>query len=290
MMSLILTILFTSLILVQFKLYPKYGINTFQSIVFNYVTAFTCGFLFFGDGWIPGAASHGNWPVLAIVCGILFISVFLLMGLSSQRNGVAMTSVAVKMSMALTLLFMIKFYDEPLSVLKIVGILFAFFGVFLMAYEKKESSNAKSHTWMLAIIFVGSAFLDVILNYFQKTELSNISNPLFCAIGFGISGIIGILVLVIKIAAGKEKFEVKNVFSGVLLGIPNFFSIYFLLDAYKTCNWSDSTVLSIMNVSIVIISALIGFLAFKENATKQKIGGLIASVLAIVMLYVATLK
>ena len=108
MISLLLTIILTSLILVQFKLYPKYEINTFQSIVFNYVAAFTCGFAFFGKDWNSNSLDHGSWPYLAIISGVLFISLFLVMGLSSQKNGVAMTSVAVKMSMALTLLFMIK--------------------------------------------------------------------------------------------------------------------------------------------------------------------------------------
>jgi drug/metabolite transporter (DMT)-like permease len=290
MISLLLTIIFTSFILVQFKLYPKFGINTFQSIVFNYVAAFTCGFLFFGNDWVPGSLSHGNWPMLAVICGILFISLFLMMGLSSQKNGVAMTSVAVKMSMALTMIFMIKFYNESLSLLKISGILFAFLGVFLMAYEKKVNSSEKSYTWMLGVLFVGSAILDVVLNYFQKTELENISNPLFCAIGFGIAGVIGLIVLAIKVMNGSEKIEVKNVLAGVFLGVPNFFSIYFLLDSYKSCPWNDSTVLSIMNVSTVLISALIGFVAFKENASRQKIVGLIASVLAIGILYFATLN
>lgn len=290
MISLLLTIFLTSLILVQFKLYPKYGVNTFQSIVFNYVTAFSCGFLIFRKDWKPDSLVHGDWIYLALIAGILFISLFLVMGLSSQKNGVAMTSVAVKMSMALTLLFMIKFYNESLSLLKIVGILFAFLGVFLMAYQKKEATSEKSYSWMLVLLFVGSAFLDIILNYFQENELSNISNPLFCAIGFGVAGVIGLVVLGLRLLRGNEKLELKSILAGVLLGVPNFFSIYFLLDSYNSLEWNDSTVLSIMNVSIVLVSALVGFVAFRENASQQKIIGLIASVLAIGLLYFATIS
>ena len=290
MISLLLTITLTSLILVQFKLYPKFGINTFQSIVFNYVTAFLCGFLIFGKEWNSNSLYQGSWLYLAVIAGILFIALFLVMGLSSQKNGVAMTSVAVKMSMALTLLFMIKFYNESLSVMKITGIIFAFLGVFLMAYQKKESSSEKSYTWMLILLFVGSAFLDIVLNYFQENEIKNISNPLFCAIGFGIAGLIGIIILGLRLIKGLEKIEIKSVLAGVFLGIPNFFSIYFLLDAYNSPEWNDSTVLSIMNVSIVLVSALIGFVAFKENASRQKIIGLLASVLAIGLLYFAAIK
>ncbi len=290
MISLLLTIILINFIFVQFKLYPKYGINTFQSIVFNYIAAFTCGFLIFGKDWNSSFLDHGDWPYLAVVSGILFISLFLVMGLSSQKNGVAMTSVAVKMSMALTLTFMIKFYNESLSMLKIGGILFAFLGVFLMAFQKKEDSSGKSYTWMLLFLFVGNAFLDIILNYFQKYEVKNIPNSLFCAIGFGLAGLIGLVVFVVRIIRGNEKFELKNIVAGVVLGVPNFFSIYFLLESYKTSGWNDSTVLSIMNVSIVLVSALIGFVAFRENASRQKMIGLISSVLAIGLLYFATLS
>ena len=290
MISLFLAIILSTLILVQFKLYPKFGINTFQSIVFNYITAFLCGFLIFGKEWNSNYLYQGSWLYLAVIAGVLFIALFLVMGLSSQKNGVAMTSVAVKMSMALTLLFMIKFYNESLSAMKIAGIIFAFLGVFLMAYQKKESSSEKSYTWMLILLFVGSAFLDIVLNYFQENEIKNISNPLFCAIGFGIAGLIGIIVLGLNLIRGIEKIEIKNILAGIFLGVPNFFSIYFLIDAYNSLEWNDSTVLSIMNVSIVLVSALIGFVAFKENASRQKIIGLLASVLAIGLLYFAAIK
>ena len=143
MISLLLTITLTSLILVQFKLYPKFGINTFQSIVFNYVTAFLCGFLIFGTEWNSNSFYQGSWLYLAVIAGILFIALFLVMGLSSQKNGVAMTSVAVKMSMALTLLFMIKFYNESLSVMKIAGIINQLICPKLMVGFTKEHFTSK---------------------------------------------------------------------------------------------------------------------------------------------------
>ena len=109
------------------------------------------------------------------------------------------------------------------------------------------------------------------------------------SIGVVVAGLIGLVVLVLRLIRGIEKIELKNVIAGIILGVPNFFSIYFLLESYKSSGWNDSTVLSIMNVSIVLVSAIIGFVAFKENASLQKIVGLISSVLAIVLLYFATL-
>jgi drug/metabolite transporter (DMT)-like permease len=288
MILLILAILSSSFIFVLFKLFPKFSINTFQAIVFNYITACICGFALFGNFWKSSSIETSNWPAFAVACGVLFISLFFVMGISSQKNGVAMTSVAVKMSMALSMLFMILFYGESVSLIKIGGIIAAFLGVFLMAYQKTEKTGEKSYTWMLILLFTGSAVLDLILNYVQKYELKSLPNSLFSAVGFGVAGFFGLLIIGVQFIRGVEKLHLKSGFAGVFLGIPNYFSIYLLLEAYTSTGWNDSTVLAIMNVSIVMVSALIGFIVFKENLNKQKVIGLITAVVAIVLLYFAT--
>ena len=86
------------------------------------------------------------------------------MGFSAQKNGLAITSVAVKMSMAVSLIAMIIAYKEPLSLLKISGIACAFLGVLLVSIQKKEKSDSKSSVWMLVVLFFGSGLLDFLLN------------------------------------------------------------------------------------------------------------------------------
>jgi drug/metabolite transporter (DMT)-like permease len=290
MIPLIVSILCSSIIFVIFKLFPKYGINTFQAIVFNYFTAFTCGILLFGKDWSPKALETGNWPYFVVLSAVLFISLFIVMGISSQKNGVALTSIAGKMSMGLSMLFMIGLYSEPLSFMKITGILLAFLGVFLVSFSKSSDGKSSNSIWLLIVLFVGSAILDVVLNYVQKYEFEHIPASLFSAFGFGLAGAIGFIILLFQIARKSSKFEWKNVLAGILLGIPNYFSIYLLIRSYTTTGWTDSTVLAIMNVSTVLISAVIGFIAFRENVTIQKIIGLLAAVSAIILLYFANLN
>lgn len=290
MIPLIISILCSSLIFVIFKLFPKYGINTFHAIVFNYFTAFTCGILLFGKDWNPKALEAGNWPYFVILSAVLFISLFIVMGISSQKNGVALTSIAGKMSMGLSMLFMIGLYSEALSFLKVTGILLAFLGVFLVSFSKSTDGKSSNSIWLLILLFVGSAILDVVLNYVQKFEFQHIPASLFSAFGFGLAGTIGFTILIIQLIRKSAKFELKNILAGVILGIPNYFSIYLLILSYKSTGWTDSTVLAIMNVSTVLFSAVIGFIAFRENVTFQKIIGLLAAVSAIILLYFANLN
>lgn len=286
MIALIGCILFSSFIFVLFKLFPKFGIDTFQAIVFNYVTACLCGFTLYGDTWTEKAWIDPTWLIAAFVCGILFISLFLLMGKSSQKNGVARTSVAVKMSMAVSAVCIGLSVSEEFNVLKILGISAAVIGVVLVSLESSNTSKNTS-IWILFVLFFGSGLLDYVLNFVQNHLLSQLSAALFSAIGFGIAGVIGLIWMTIAISKKKTTLSLKNVLAGICLGIPNFFSIYFLILAYSTTGWSDSTVLAIVNVSIVVIAAILGFLVFKESVTKQKILGLISALSAIALLSAA---
>ena len=79
-----LSILSSSIIFVVFKLFKRYRIDTFQAIVFNYFTACAIGLLLFRNEWNPSSLEHIEWLAPMLICSVLFISLFLIMGLSSQ--------------------------------------------------------------------------------------------------------------------------------------------------------------------------------------------------------------
>jgi len=286
MIALALSIFCSTIIFVLFKLFKKFGIDTFQAIVFNYFTAFIIGVSLYHNEWNPNALQEQTWMFFSAGTSILFIGLFLLMAFSSQSNGVASTSIAVKMSIAISLIIMIISYGEEVSALKTAAILLAILGVFLVSYSGKNRTKMASG-WMLLVLFIGSGTLDFTLNLVQKQILQSLTASLFSAISLGLAGIIGSAVLIVRIIQNKTQLRAKNLIAGIILGVPNFFSIYLLLLSYKTTGWTDSTVLAITNVSVVLFSAVIGFLIFSEEANKRKIIGLIAAISAIVSLYFA---
>lgn len=284
MIPLLLSILSSSAIFAIFKLFERFKIDTFQAIVFNYFTAFFIGIILYGHQWNEKGFDEISWFFYAVICALLFIGLFLIMGRSSQINGVASTSVAVKMSTAISIILMIVGYSEKFTALKASGILLALVSVFLVSNTKGKKAPA---SWMLLVLFFGSGTLDFVLNYVQNFELKTISTALFSAFALGLAGVLGALILSVRIIQGSTKVELKNIAAGIVLGIPNYFSIYLLIHSYRTTGWQDSTVLAVTNVSVVLLSSLIGFLAFEENATSRKIIGLISAILAIVILSLA---
>jgi len=285
MIALTFSVISSSLIFVLFKLFDRFKIDTFQAIVFNYVTAFIIGVSLYGNEWNPEALNESGWMIYAVISALLFIGLFFIMARSSQINGVASTSVAVKMSMAISVVLMIIGYSEDFTFLKAIGVLFAILGVFLVSYSK---GNKASAAWMLILLFFGSGALDFTLNYVQNYELESMTTALFSAIGLGLAGVLGSIILIFRLIKGSSKFSYKNVIAGFVLGIPNYFSIYLLILSYSATGWQDSTVLAITNVSVVLMSSMIGFVIFKENASTRKIIGLISAILAIGILYYST--
>lgn len=288
MIALAGTIISSTLIFVIFRLFEKYKVDTFQAIVFNYFTAFICGFLLYSNEFSSKIWIQLDWIPYTFLVSLLFISLFFFMGQSSQKNGVAITSVAVKMSLAVSMVGMILIYNEALTLLKITGILLALAGVLLVSISKNTSSNSNSSWKMLLVLFIGSGILDLTLNYTQQHVLNELTPALFSSFGFGIAGIIGSFVIIYQMVFKSVQIKLKNIIAGIILGIPNYFSIFLLLKTYEFIDLTNSSILAIVNVSVVVFSAIFGFVIFRELFTTQKAIGLIASILAILSLYFAS--
>jgi len=289
MIYLLLSIASSTLILVIFRIFERYNINVFQGIVYNYITACAVGFLLFGDEWKTGDLSTGSWIPYVFIVGALFISLFLMIGKSSQENGIGITSVTVKMSLAIPVLAAIFLYNETVYLAKIIGIIAALIGVFLITYQKKVTKKEgdkgdKRKIWFLIILFVGSGLLDTVVNYVEKVAAGELSLALFSAIGFGVAAILGLIFMIFKVLTKDIQLQKRAILGGLLLGVPNFFSIYFLLMAIRFSDLSDSVTYAVNNTGVVIASFIVGILVFKESATPLKIVGGVVSIAAILLL------
>ncbi len=285
MVELLGTILSSSLLFVLFRLFPKYKIDTFQAIVSNYFVAFICGVLVVGKLPVISDLYDAKLLYWTILIGIMCISLFVIMGYSSQQNGVDKTSVAVKMSLALTVIVMAFVYKEIPSFWKIIGFIIAIAAILLISIEKKIDSKTTSVNYYYLIwLFVGSSFLDFLLSYVREVNTTNYSEAFITAFGFLFAGLIGVFLLIIGILRKKITFSSKSWLAGIVLGIPNYFSIYFLIRSYSTCPWDKGIVLCVMNIGVVTLTALFGIILFKESTKIKKIIGLLCALLAIVCL------
>ena len=273
MIHLILSILISSSLFVIFKLFGVYKVNSLHAIVFNYFVAFTLGF---GLSPVPVSLElipHEPWFFGALSLGLLFVSIFLVMALTAQKNGVSVASVAAKMSIIIPVIFGVVLYKESLGWLKIVGVLIALVAVYLSSVKEESGTGAKASLLLPILLFFGSGIIDTSLKYVEKNFVTAESIPLFSGSLFGFAAFFGVMIILIKNLRKRETFEVKSLIAGVVLGVPNYFSIFFLIKALQIKHIESSTLFTINNVGIVVMSTLFGFLLFKEQfSLKNKIG------------------
>jgi uncharacterized membrane protein len=124
----------------------------------------------------------------------------------------------------------------------------------------------------------------------QNDFVPQIETPVFSASIFLFAAITGLFIFVFRYFKTKQWFNVKDVIGGVCLGIPNYFSIYFLIEALRNPDLDSSIVFVINNVSIVVLSTVVGILLFKEHLFKKNKVGIALAVFSIILVALANYK
>lgn len=291
MIFLALSIIASTLIFVIFRLFASYNINTLQAIVVNYFVACSCGVIGYQNSIELSAIPQYNWFYYTLALGALFIIVFNLMAITTQHSGLSVVSVATKMALVIPIAFGLWYYQEPLGPFKAAGIVLALIAVYLVALKKDSGIILQKRNLVFPmLVFLGSGLIDTSLNFLQNDFITDKTLiPLFSSTIFMTAGVIGIMVLVAQKIKGVLVLEFKNIIAGIVLGIPNYFSIYFLVKALRSDLFDSSGIFTINNVGIVIVSTLLGIVFFKEQLSIKNWIGITLAVISIALVSLATL-
>lgn len=291
MIVILLSILCSTLIILSFKVFEKYKIDLFQAIVANY---FSCVAL----GWIPmtnqmEVGPHifsEAWFPYSIIMGVLFISIFFLIGLTTQKVGVAPATVAMRLTIIFPIIFAFTFYQETINFPKLVGIVLALIAIVLISMPKKNTPTQKGleSKWLVLlpfIIFFGSGSIDVMVQYVEKSYFSEGGFEAFIILIFGTAGLIGFAVLLYKLLAKGERINGRSVLGGLLLGIPNYGSMYFFFKALNLPGWESSVIFPINNIGIIVTASVAAMVLFRERLSKVNQIGLLCAVASFIFIY-----
>lgn len=288
MIYLLLSIAASSLIFVVFKLFVKYKVNTLHAIIVNYGVACCCGLLLYRGATTVSMIPQQSWFYAAAALGVLFIVVFNLMALTTQRSGLSVVSVATKMSVVIPILFGVFYYKEALGMYKVIGILCALVAVYLASVKAKDGISVKKENLIFPIlVFLGSGAIDTSLKFIEGAYVNDSDVPIFSATIFGAAACIGLLVIGYQVVTKTFEFQLKNVLAGIGLGIPNYFSIYMLVKALRQPQFDSSTLFTVNNVAIVMVSTFLGILLFKEKLLPKNWIGIGLAVLSILLVTMA---
>jgi drug/metabolite transporter (DMT)-like permease len=217
----------------------------------------------------------------ALFSGGLFLLIFYLISLCTRHFGMSMASMFNKSGYVLPLLFSYWVFSEKPNNFQWAGSILGIGSLALALWNNKKES-AKANYLIPLMVITGSGSIDTVLMWNERMHFRTEEDALiFSTLIFSSSFLIGNVIFMFKYGF-KDFFSKHNAIYGALLGIPNFFSIFFLLLAIKYSSVHKSVLFGINNVGIVVVSILIGVIVFRESKTPYQwlgVGGLILSMI-----------
>lgn len=286
MIFLILAILFSTGVFVAMRLFKRFRLDNHQALMWNYVFATGTGFVVCESyETIPQIVAE-PWFGLSILTGFWFIFTYLLMTASTQRSGVTVTSLSSKLSVVLPILAGVVFLHEKLNLVASVGIVLALVALVLVVGGRNNKTDGRDVSRKVSMIlpifiFFGTGTGDILM---KITEQQNTVGNLGFMIAFiyFVALVFGIIIVVWDLVKGKSKWEWKNAAGGIGLGVINYFSTYCV---YYAMRCFDNVVLfPIYNIGVVSLTALTGWLLFKEKLTWKNYLGLAIAIIAVILI------
>ncbi len=276
MLYLILSVVFSVLLLVNFRAHARFQVDTRIAILLNYPVCFLTAY-FHQPTAIPF-----HWPstgdtVLLMAMGVGFVITFLLSGFSTQKNGMAPTSLANNISLVIPVLinlFILKTGGEINWSISL-GLVLSFAAIYFCSPQLTSADGVKPVVSLLLAVFVAYGLTNTLFSYLNSSLTYFVGGTLpfimMLLIGSMISSAI---VLIWKSVNGTLAWNTNSVLAAIPLGLPNFFSFYFLLKALDAYQNNAAVVLTMYNLSVILLSALTAYVFFKERLTNRQWIGL----------------
>ncbi|HMM11816.1 MAG TPA: DMT family transporter [Bacteroidales bacterium] len=283
MINLALSIIFSTAILILFRLLKPLAGSILQVITINYLVATLLGIATSEQSLSHGLMQWPAWTPIAIVLGFLFIATFFLFARSSQQAGVAITAVASRMSVLIPVLGGLLIFGEKAGISRLMGFALVFPAFYYTLYNGDSGKSVWYNRQALLplALLLGTGLNDLLMNLATRAY-APVDLPFMLSIIFSISFLIGSAVLSISIIQSRLSFRLSLIPYGVLLGLINYASTYFLL---RSMNQFDASLLfPVVNASIVFLAALVDISFFGHRPNRRQMAGMALALVAIVLI------
>ena len=276
MISLILAIISSALISIIMRVSSDKIKANRSMLAMNYLVCLTLG---------AGYAKYRIFPVnetgfsvtlgLGIISGILFLVSFILFQVNTQKNGVVLSAIFMKLGLLVPIVMSIVLFGELPTSVQAIGFCIAVAAIIGINYQK-DDGNSKFSMGLIFLLLVGGS-ADVMAKIYEEYGTLALSD-LFLFYTFAVAFILCVGVVIWN----KERPGIAEILYGALIGIPNFFSSKFLITALKDV--PAVIAYPTYSVATILIVTLAGVLIFKETLSKRQWYALIAILVALVLL------
>ncbi len=254
------------------------------AIIVNYFTCFFLGSSINGAITLQGDIISKPWFPFALFLSLIFILFFNVNAYTIQKVGVTVTSVFQKLSLVAPAMVGIIMFGEPGNPRKYFALLLAILSIIMINYsdnsDSELSAKMKQYWYWPLIVFFGSGLIESVLFYAEETGHLENAGLVFTSNLFFMAGCWGSLFVILR---GRFDIKWKDVLAGICLGIPNFFTIYLIIVALET-GWEGSSFFPLINVGVILGTAVVGITLFLERFNKINVIGFICALLVVVLI------
>jgi len=267
-------------------------VNQKQAITVNYWVCFLVGFLFLPSRENLIRHFSFDWVPWALILGFLFLLNFRLTGLIVKKLGLAVSSVSNKMSLVIPVIFSLYAHQnwDQLSVFSYLGLGLAFLAIFFVSGPVKSENSKKSGMliFLPIIIFLLSGLTDSLSQWCSETKVNQPDSNHFAWLVFAGAAISSSLLILVQSFNGKVSWNLNSILAGFTLGIPNYFSYYFLLKSLEAFDHQGDFVFPFANLGIILFSGLLSFFVFSDQISRRQWLGLGLSGLSLFLISIKT--
>lgn len=212
--------------------------------------------------------------VLSLLYGVILLAGLVLLQSSTNKNGIVLSSLFMKLGLLVPFLVSILFFHEVPTGLQIAGF-FVAAGAIVVFNLKTDGQSRFGIGLILLLLASGGG--DAIVKIFEVLGPQVLSNHFLC-LSFSVAFVLCTGLVIHK----KERPDVKALLYGSIIGVVNFFSSKFILGALTQI--PAVVVFPTYSVATMLVVTLSGVLFFKERLQKQQWLAFAAVIAALVML------
>ncbi len=283
MIFLFLAILSSASIALILKSSENRDLNRYAVTSANYVAAFSISLILsLHSSTIKFEAGPSLYSALFIGLfgGFLYFLGFIFIQKSIRENGVGITGAVSKTGIILPVILSMMLWKEIPNILQTAGVVLSLAAIVMINVSPRELDRVKgvNKTIILLFLIVGFAeFSNKLFEIYGGTDYKAVFLFVVFFTAFWVS-----LFFTVKGFKNGRKVTKTDIITGLLVGIPNMFASYFLIESFKY--YKASVVFPTVSSGTIVMINLGGYFIFGERLKKKDITAVVMIIAAIVMM------
>jgi multidrug transporter EmrE-like cation transporter len=229
-----------------------------------------------GDGARLSVEASPVWAVLVgLVAGGLFFLAFLVYQVSVRDHGVGLAGSFAKLGILLPTGLSLVVWREAPGIGSRIGMGLAVAALLCVHLPTGPGARRAVRPALLLLFLLGGC-AEFANRVFQRHGLQA-DKALFLTTTFGVAFVVSLVAL----AVTRRSIARRDVLLGLAVGVPNFFSSFFLIRALETV--PASAAFALYGAGTILVLAVVGALVLRERTSRAERIAIVATVAAVVL-------